>query len=264
MNSRNMLRPVLVAAVLFLGCHGAWADGYLDNVFQGNVCLGESLTKFRAAHGKVILMKTVSEKEGSFDFGEMPSRTDLRMYYFRKGRLAGYMKFFRTTQLDAKQRQAASRVADPEKSGEFTKIGISQAARSTRDLQMETIQVVNWKSKTTPDLELYTVDAPSEITVIAFEPSRLSWKDFFVGPEIKDKLEASRQHIEKVLSDAKAQKRSPSTPGAQVSSSPLAATATPTTDVKKPASSNFPIMPMVIGAALIAGVAVFFLRRKQP
>jgi LPXTG-motif cell wall-anchored protein len=39
---------------------------------------------------------------------------------------------------------------------------------------------------------------------------------------------------------------------------------TPKLAVEKPAPSNFPIIAVVILAALIAGAAVFFLRRKSP
>jgi len=245
----------------------AVAETFLSQIYPKGVYTGMTLDELRATR-KQLLDGGHPTKNG-INLVERLNSLTFGWYYLRQGKLVGYMRITRAALLDTKQKVTEEALVDPEKSGEFTKIGVSQAARSTRDLQMETIQVVNWKSKATPDLELYTVDSPSEITVIAFEPSSLSWKDFFIGPEIKDELEASRRHIEKVLSDANALKRLSSTPSAaQASSRSVVATATPIVAVKKPGaaaekpSPNFPIVPLVILAAVIAGAVVFSLRRK--
>lgn len=85
------------------------------------------------------------------------------------------------------------------------------------------------------------------------------------GPQVPN---PGPEYYEALLRAKKGERPAPGiTPSAASASAPSSsqpsASPTPTMTVKKPASSSFPIVPVVILAALIAGAAVFFLRRKS-
>jgi len=144
-------------------------------------------------------MKEISKEKLDYDFGEIVSRNTIKMYYVRDGHLVGLMRTTSANGLDANLIRKETQLAIPEDASEFVKGNISSAIRVTKSLQMERIEVLNWKSTQEKNIELYTVNSPKEITVILFDSRNLSWRDFFVGAEIEQHLKDTRKRVENML-----------------------------------------------------------------
>ncbi len=267
-------RAVKVFAIVVsvaIGNSAAVENDFPDRILPEGVKLGLAAEQVRSARSQAALIPIYPTGRDGYNFVERLSPFTFAWYYVRKGKVAGFMRTTMASHLDPSQRTIEEERMTPKASDGFAKDSESEALRAGTTLRPQVIKVIRWKTKSDA-LQLFTVNSTDELSIIAFQPSLLSWNDFFVGLDMKNKLEAEQNRIARLLVTANAQEKKDDPPHSSLSSQTaastlpsaqsVAATTKVSTDVEIKSQNSFPTVLMAVIAAVLIGAMVFLLRRK--
>ena len=218
----------------------------------------------------------------------MQNQATALWYRFKEDKLGAVSRSVSTKNLPSESAQASASEMHRELLENFTLVRQEEVLRSTGATTFE-VSAQLWEDKAN-GLNIYFIATSQEITIIIFEPTSFSSRDFFVPVNKREEIDAHAKSVQDIVgestltplpivdflptvknegtSKARTVKRSPprktrpvsprSTPVTQKISVPPSSTPPET----RTASYHIPIELVLILAAVIAGLVTFLLRSQ--
>ena len=208
-------------------------------------------------------------------------------YRFKNEKLGAVSRSVSTKNLPTESAQGSAAQTYNELRANFDLLRQEEVLRSTGASTFQ-LSTQLWEDKT-KGLNIYFAASSQENTVIVFDPISFDSTDFFVPISKRKEIDAQAKSVRDMLGESvptpppiidllpKVVKESALTPTptpattAQTTPVPAAATpvqhpkstATPSPTVQSQSSRGLPIVPLSIVVVVIAGIALFILRRKS-